>query len=165
MRGEPARHGLTSRRAKFVRGPKKPLIETMQGQCIGSGRKGHLVLGNGHSLFLPLVRGLGRAQSAHIQGRKGFIYGETRLRPFMAPRSKSDRMNEFDYLSDGALAEAITVARDAAHSAPLGEFNLRADGTASIRNHTTSWARRSDEWCRLCAERDRRARANRIGDG
>ena len=78
----------------------------MQGQCIGSGRKGHLVLGNGHSLFLPLVRGLGRAQSAHIQGRKGFIYGETRLRPFMAPRSKSDRMNEmweFTITQDGTV--------------------------------------------------------------
>jgi len=63
---------------------------------------------------------------------------------------------EFAHLSDAALNDAIDAAHAKASGAPFGEFNLHADGTAEIRNPTSAWARFSDEWCELCAERDKR---------
>jgi len=62
-------------------------------------------------------------------------------------------------LTDAELDEAIARARAAAHGAPFAEYNLRADGTASLRNHTTAYARHAAEWSRLCDERDRRRAA------
>lgn len=60
------------------------------------------------------------------------------------------------HLTDTELEAAISRSYKDARDAPFGEFNLHADGSAEVRNPTTAWARHSEEWCRLCAERDRR---------
>ena len=59
-------------------------------------------------------------------------------------------------MRDAELDAAIVAALDAARGAPFAEYNLRADGTASLRNHTDAYARHAREWMRLCDERVRR---------
>lgn len=59
-------------------------------------------------------------------------------------------------MTDEELDLAVVAARKRAHEAPMGEYNLHADGTAEIRNATYAWAKESAEWMRLCDERDRR---------
>lgn len=63
----------------------------------------------------------------------------------------------FDHLSDQELDAAISAALDRAHNAPMGGYNLHADGSREILNHTTAYAKEGAEWVRLCDERDRRA--------
>jgi len=60
-------------------------------------------------------------------------------------------------MTDAELDIAIAAALKRAHEAPMGEYNLHADGTREIRNHTYAWAKASAEWARLCEERNRRA--------
>lgn len=67
-------------------------------------------------------------------------------------------MSNLARLSDETLEAAIVAARELAHSSPMGEYNLHADGTKEIRNPTRAWAKDAEEWVRLCDERDRRAR-------
>lgn len=62
------------------------------------------------------------------------------------------------HLSNEELDAAIAAALQRAHDAPMGGYNLHADGTREILNHTTAYAKEGAEWVRLCDERDRRRR-------
>lgn len=66
-------------------------------------------------------------------------------------------MSYYERMSDDELKQAAALARATAHNAPFAEYNLRADGTASLRNHTDAYARHARDWTVLQGEIDRRA--------
>ena len=54
------------------------------------------------------------------------------------------------------LLEAVKVARQRMHDAPLAEWSKDHKGHSAIVHHTSAWAYHSKEWMRLANEVDRR---------